>query len=280
MFLLKNKYFYGLLIITIGLLLGFSIWGYFALMSHGGYQSLEIKYIAECFIFTALLLIAGVSSLFIYIYNKSLKVYKELDKIYELFDKGNFYTENSFKKLGILGTKILRINGYLTNMNELKTKKISSDSKIINFLLNHMHEELLVLKNNGNISKVSKNFLEINNRQKENILDVPLDKLIEKFEFLNIIDELAKGQHVALKKRLVPLKDKEKGPVKYMVFFPIFNISNELNNAICLFVSEGRFNKFTKMKDNPENNDDTIYKSSSFMRNIYGLFNKDKEDTK
>jgi len=275
MFLIQNKYYYILIILTVGVLLGFSIWGYFALMHNGGQQSYEIKYIAECFIFTALLLISLISGLFIYMVHRSVNVYKELDKIIELFDKGNYYTQNSFNKLDALGEKIIKINRHLISLNDLKSKKISSDSKIINFLMNHTHEQMLILKINGTITKVSKTFLEKNEVKKEDIVDSSIDTITEKFEFINIFQELTKGQHVALKKKL-QLQGDEDSVVKYMVFFPIFNITNDLSNAICIFVSEGRFNKLNQTAKNPENVDENVYKSSSMMRKISGLFDQDK----
>lgn len=272
MYLLKKKYFYYLLFITIGILLGYSIWGYFALMNNGGYQSYEIKYIAECFIFSALLLISLIGGFFIYMFQKSVSIYRELDKIHELFDKGNYYTQNSFNKLGLLGEKILKINRYLISLNDLKTKKISSDSKVVNFLLNHSVHELLLFKNNGVVTKSSKVFLEKNDLTKDDIIDKSIDAMVEKFEFFNILPELAKGQHVTLKKKVFFKDDDETGAIKYMVFFPIFNITNDLSAAVCMFVSEGKFNKYSQMTKNPESSDDNIYKSSSIMRKISDLF--------
>ncbi len=275
MFLIKKKYFYLLSFLTISILLGFSVWGYISLMNNGGQQSFEVKYIAESFIFTALLLISLTGGVFIYITHRSINTFKELDRIIDLFNRGNFYTQNSFKKLDILGEKILKINRHLIDLNDLKSKKISSDSKIINFLMNHTHEEMLILKNNGTIAKASKPFLDKNELKKEKIIDNSIDTLAEKFEFINIYQELNKGQHVALKKKL-QLKENADTVIKYMVFFPIFNITNDLSNAICIFVSEGRFNKYSQMSKNPENVDENVYKSSSMMRKISGLFEQDK----
>ncbi|MBN2280654.1 MAG: hypothetical protein JXQ65_08740 [Candidatus Marinimicrobia bacterium] len=273
MFLLKNKYFYFLAAITIGILLGFSIWGYLALMNNGGHQSYEIKYIAECFIFSALLATSFIAGLFIFLHHRSVKIYKELDKMYELFDRGNYYTQNSFKKLGPLGEKIIRINRHLITVNELKTKKISSDSKIMNFLLRHTHEELLVLKNNGIIVKASKEFYDKNEVDKEIFIGSSIDNMVEKFEFSNIFEEMNKGQVVALKRKVFLKADDENGAIKYLVFFPIFNITNNLSNSICIFVSEGRFKKYkASMNNDPIN--ENVYKSSSIMRKISGLFNQ------
>ena len=273
MFLLKKKYFYYLIIFTVSILLGFSIWGYFALMNNGGYHSFELKYIAECFIFTALLLISVIGGMFIFMLQKSVSIYKELDKINELFQGGNYYTQNSFNKLGPLGEKILKINRHLISLNDLKTKKISSDSKVINFLLNQSVHELLVFKNNGVVSRASKAFLEKNEVTKDDIIDKNIDAMVEKFEFFNIVPELNKGQHVALKKKIHFKDDDETGVVKYMVFFPIFNLTNDLSAAVCMFVSEGKFNKYKEMSKNPESDDDNVYKSSSMMRRISDLFN-------
>lgn len=274
MFLLKRKYFYYLVIITTVVLMGYSVWGYYALMNNGGYQSFEIKYIAECFIFSALLLISLVCGLFIYLFHKSTDIYKELDKINELFDKGNYYTQNSFKKLGPLGTRILGINRHLVSLNDLKTKKISYDSKVINFLLNHTIHEILLFKNNGIVAKASKVFLEKNSLAKEDIVEKNIDSMVEKFEFFNIIPILNKGQHVAMKKK-VTFVDTSTGFTKYLIFFPIFNIANDLAGVICMFVSEGKFNKYNQMIKNPEIDEDSAYKSSSIMRKISDLFNQD-----
>lgn len=272
MFLLKKKYFYYLIFFTISMLLGFSIWGYFALMNNGGHQSYELKYIAECFIFAALLLISTMGGFIVFILHRSISIYRELDKIQELFEGGNYYTQHSFNKLGPLGEKILKINQHLISLNDMKTKKISSDSKMINFLLNHSVHELLLFKNTGVVSKASKVFLEKNELTKDDIIDKSIDTMVEKFEFFNILSELNKGQHVALKKRIYFKDDDETGVVKYMVFFPIFNITNDLSAAICMFVSEGKFNKYLQMSKNPERVDDNVYKSSSFMRKISELF--------
>jgi len=273
MFLLKNKYFYILITLTIGILLSFSIWGYLALMNNGGHQSYEIKYIAECFIFSALLLTSVIAGIFIYVHQRSIDIYKELDKMYELFDRGNYYTQTSFKKLGPLGDKIIRINRYLITVNDLKTKKISSDSKIMNFLLRQIHEEMIILKNSGTIIKASKEFLEKNGLEKDEFIGSSLDNIVEKFEIQNILNDLSKGQHVAVKRKVHLKTDDEHGTVKYMIFFPIFNIANDLSNSICIFVSEGRFKKFGDAKK-VESSDDNVYKSSSVMRRISELFNQ------
>ncbi len=270
MFILKNKHFYFLFILTICVLLGFSVWGYMALMNNGGYQSYEIKFIAESFIFTALFLTSLIAIFYILIIHKSINVYNELDKIYELFDKGNYYTQNSFNKLGVLGGKILRINKHLIADNDLKAKKISSDSKIINFLLNQSHEEILILNDIGKIKRVSKAFLEKNDISKEQIIDTSFDNIVEKFEFINIYKELKRGQYVTLKRNIALQEDKE-SVQKYMVVFPIFNINFDLTNAVCLFVSEGRFKNYSQKSKNYEPGSENIYKSN-LIKKINDLF--------
>ncbi len=275
MYLLKSKYLYILLFVTVGVLLGFSIWGYFTLMNNGGYQSYEMKYFAECFIFSALLLITIVCSFFILILHKSINIYKDLDKIHELFDQGNYYTQNSFKKLGTLGIKILRINSHLITLNDIKSKKISSDSKIINFLLGQSIQELLIVKNNGIIKKGSKVFFEKNNISEDEIIDVSIDSIVEQFEFINIFTDLNNGQNIALKKRIYFKNNIENGVVKYLIFIPIFNIANDLSYTICTFVSEEKFNEFNQNLDNRGNTEESVYKNSLIMRKISELFNQD-----
>jgi large-conductance mechanosensitive channel len=131
---------------------------------------------------------------------------------------------------------------------------------------------MLIFKTTGIVTKASKAFLTKNGVNKEDIIDKSIDSIVQKFEFTNIVADLARGQHVALKRRMFFDSEDKTGVIKYMVFFPIFNITDDFSAAVCIFVSEGKFNKYNQMKKNPESEEDNVYKSSTMMRRIAELF--------
>jgi transcriptional regulator with PAS, ATPase and Fis domain len=241
-------------IISCALILFLGINGYLTVKGVSVQDDLSFKYIAENFLFISFILIIVLVIVFLFILFKSRNVIKELDKIVELSQQGDYSPSRHLEKLGTLGEKISDLNAQISTLNDMKSVKISSISNLNDFLLNKIDAKLLITDISGQIVKVSKSFLDSFDIEKKNIIDKNIEELIENLDIRSLNSELKSRKSFILKGG-IRLKNLENG--KYFIFYPISNMKNQLSNIVCVVEDEKTIKKLLEeeKKSNLEGED-------------------------
>lgn len=242
MLLIKRLHIYFIFIISCGLILFLGINGYLTLAGISASDNLSLKYLAENFLFMSFIFIIVLVIFFLFIIFKSRNVIKELDKIIELSQQGDYSPSRHLEKLGILGMKISDLNAQISALNDMKSLKISSISNLNDFLLNKIDAKLFITDVSGQVVKVSKSFLDSFNIEKKNIIDKNVGDLVENLNIHSLGDELRSRKSVLLRGG-IRLKNDNFENNKYFIFYPISNMKNQLANIVCVVEDEKTIKK-------------------------------------
>ena len=149
-----------LLLLCCGAVLFFGIRDYLMIAGSASLPPEELKIRSETVLFLSIAFSVGILLLFGLILLRSRNISRELDKIFEMTRYGNFSFEESLRRIGPLGDKVRQLNQRLTELNEMKSLRISSLAAINAFLLNNTRLALLVTDITGKILKLSPRCLE------------------------------------------------------------------------------------------------------------------------
>ena len=251
MYLIKKIYFRVFILLNIVILLGMGFYIYLNLTNMTPDSSIELKFVGEQSLFIAyIFVILFIGSYYYIVVRQEKDIYVELDKIKEYSEKGNI-NKNSVKKLGKLGEKIMLINAKLSELNEKRVKKITSLSKEINFLYNLIDIPIFSVNMKGEIDKVSKKLTYILDVDKQNIIDQPINIIIDEINFDSLAQELKQSKMVPIKSPLHPDLEKS-SDLKYFAFYPIFNIKNELSSSVCILIDKEEYVQLQENKPEEE----------------------------
>jgi PAS domain S-box-containing protein len=194
---------------------------------------LTFKYIAENFIFYAILFNIILFYLLRRIAVKSTKILAQLDKIIELSKTGNYNVVEYLKKLGQLGEKINFILFQFTQLNLMKSLKISAQSNINEFLIAKVNERLLILDMQGNILNISQPFLDLFGLAKDQLVNKNLKEIIKDLNFEQLLQDMKKERKAVLLANTI-VEIKEKKEIINLSFQPVADIKNNISNIIVI----------------------------------------------
>lgn len=215
----------GILILFLG------VTSYFYLKDIPSVATLAVKYIAENFIFYAILFNIILFFLLWRITVKSTKILAQLDKIIELSKTGNYNVVEYLKKMGKLGEKINLILFQFTQLNLLKSLKISAQSNINEFLITKINVRLLILDIQGNILNISQPFLDSFGLAKDQLVNKNLKEFIQDLNFEQLLQDMKKERKpVLLANTIVEIKEKKE--IISLSFQPVADIKNNISNMI------------------------------------------------
>ncbi|OHD15821.1 MAG: hypothetical protein A2Y34_03325 [Spirochaetes bacterium GWC1_27_15] len=245
MILVKKNYLHFNFALANLFILIIGISGYLIMNKIDILDNLKRKFYSETLIFLTLIFLIISLIIYIVLYVKSIKVFKDIDKAIEIAKYGNYDITKSLIKLDNLGNKINELFYHLNQLNEQKTLKISSLSMLINFLLENVDISLLVVDIQGLITHCSKDFLEKFDADVSNILYNNI-KTINKLEFDEVLFELDKTREKVIKEQIEISFNNKKQIGVTILFLPFVNIKNQLSNVICIFEKENIFSMTTK----------------------------------
>jgi len=217
-----------LLLITVLVALAFivisGLYCYFSIANINSLPVHEQKIIGENILFLSIITSSVILVLILFLFLRSQAIFSELNKIGMLVRKGNFSPRESFNRLGPIGQRIQKIYIELEELNEAKSKRISSLNSILSFFLNNTEMKVIIIDITGNIENVSTSFL------KSQIL-------AENFSQGKNIEEALKD--LPFQDILLKLEDKrsvirEKINKETYSFIPIFNKNNEISLITCV----------------------------------------------
>ncbi len=229
MFIIRKTYLYITFILCMLPTLVMGIYGAYLFIQLNLNKDINLKFHGENFIYLMLICILFLGAVLLTVLFKSRKVFRELDKTSRFIQQSGPHTNVAqyLSRLGKLGEKINTIFFQLTELNEMKSLKISSLGNLNRFLVDNMHLKVFLLNPLGRIMQCSKKVLlklETNNNA---ILDHNLAEIIDDLRWDEIVAELNKTRNSVVHEKLV-----FKEPFRYkgdVVFYPIFDMRNKIS---------------------------------------------------
>lgn len=207
-----------------------------------------VKFYAENLVYLGIVsMIILLASIFI-IHRGGIRVLKEIDKAAEISRSGRYYSIEYTKKLGRLGDKINRLFLELNKLNSMKSLKISALSNINSFLLDNTDLHLLISDIEGTIQTCSKRLLDKLNIEIQEIKGKSFTEVITDLDFQKIIFELERNRSSISKEKGL-LSIGEGRYQSHLVFYPIFNVNNEISNILCISEKEAILSSISRKAD-------------------------------
>jgi signal transduction histidine kinase len=222
--------------LAIGGVLFFGVRDYLLISGSVSLSETELKIRSETVLYLAIVFAAAMLLVFAYVLLRSRNLTRELDKIADMTRYGNFSIEGSLQKIGPLGEKIGQLNQRLTELNTMKSLRISSLAAINSFLLNNSRLALLITDITGKISRVSARCLEKLSVESSDVVGRHITTVLPELDFQAAAARIEK-EHAELE-----LSELKESPTLY----PIFNSKGQLSNIICVLGKEEIVTKITK----------------------------------
>lgn len=210
------------LLLAAGMVLGFGVWKYSTVAASPEMTPEQIKLAAENFLFISLIGATVLLVFMAFLLGRSRRIGRELDKIVQLIRRGEYTPGSIFDRLGLLGDKLKQVFYQLEQLNEGKTRKISSLASTISFLLNNIRFPLLILDVTGTIEGRSRAFLTERDNGEEEISGRNVEDILKNINFQEIVTNLKESRQ----------KMEVEADKTTVTFIPVFDRTYELSNVI------------------------------------------------
>lgn len=234
MLLIKKKYLYTLLIISVMFILILGI-GYYKIFIYlfGNIEDEVVKYHAENFIYFSIVAVIILVIIFFSIILRSRNFYKEIDKVIEITKNSNIDLNEFLKRWGVFGNKVNELTLNLNEISHLKSLKISTFWNIIRFFIDNLSNDVLLINSEGYIVNASDDVFSAINVEKNDILKKNIVDLFENFDLVSLKNKLIADKYSVVLKGLKFVLNNKKEKVD-MTFFPVHDFENNLNYFIAL----------------------------------------------
>jgi signal transduction histidine kinase len=233
---IRRILFIFLLLLSCAGVLFFGVRDYLLIARSVSLSLEELKIRGETVLYLSIVFAVAILLAFSLVLLRSRNIFRELDKISDMTRYGNFSIEGSLGRIGPLGEKILQLNQRLTELNAMKSLRISSLASINAFLLNNSRLALLVTDITGKITNASARCLEKLKKETGEVVGRYVTEVLPELDYQSAIGKIEK-QHGELE-----LSDLKESPTLY----PVFNSKNELSNIICILGKEEIVTKISK----------------------------------
>jgi PAS domain-containing protein len=233
---IRRVLFVFLLLLSCAGVLFFGIRDYLLIDRSAPLSQGELKIRGETVLYLSIVFSAANLLAFSLVLLRSRNISRELDKISDMTRYGNFSIQGSLGRIGPLGDKILQLNQRLTELNEMKSLRISSLVSINSFLMNNSRLAMLVTDITGKITSASSRCLERLKKEPEEVVGRHITEVIPELDFQSSIATMEKQPG---KLELLDLKES-------LTLYPVFNSRNELSNIICVLGREEIVTKISK----------------------------------
>jgi transcriptional regulator with PAS, ATPase and Fis domain len=243
MILVKKRYLFTLTLIFCLLVVFGEVKFFMAIQSINANTDLQLKYELENFIFATVVVVLLVSIFFVGFLRGSENVLKRMDRMIQLSEYGKHDISAHMEKLGAIGTKFNYLTYHLDDLNNKKSLKISSLSRIIDFLMDRSCEMLFLSDCQGKIIDYSKKLAQEFKLEEDNITGEDLNGFFVDTTFDKIFQDIAKRRSGFEKdKLLVKIGSIEKQTKPS--FIPIMNSENQISNVIIILGQSEHFGLF------------------------------------
>jgi signal transduction histidine kinase len=233
---IRRILFVFLLLLACAGVLFFGIRDYLLIARSASLAQGELKIRAETVLYLSLVFSVAIVLSFSLVLLRSRNISRELDKISDMTRYGNFSIEGSLGRIGPLGEKILQLNQRLTELNAMKSLRISSLASINAFLLNNSRLALLITDITGKITNASARCLERLKKETGEVVGRHITEILPELDYQSSITRMEKQPGE------LELADLKESPTLY----PVLNSRNELSNVICVLGKEDIVTKISK----------------------------------
>jgi signal transduction histidine kinase len=233
---IRRVLFIFLLLLSCAGVLFFGIRDYLLIARSVSLSQGELKIRGETVLYLSIVFSAAILFAFSIVLLRSRNISRELDKISDMTRYGNFSIEGSLGRIGPLGDKILQLNQRLTELNAMKSLRISSLASINAFLLNNSRLALLVTDITGKITNVSARCLEKLKKETGEVVGRHITDVLPELDFQSSVATIEKQRGE------LELSDLKESPTLY----PVQNSRNELSNIIFVLGKEEIVTKISK----------------------------------
>ncbi len=236
MILVKRRLIIVVSLLCLAAVLFFGVHGYLQLKDSADFSKNELKIHAESYLFISIVSAVGVLLAFAVLLLRSRNISRELDKLIDMVRYGNFALEGGLKRIGPLGDKIRQINQQLSDLNEMRSLRISSLVGINTFLINNIRLALLITDITGKVSRISPRCVDRLKIESAEAVGRHITEILPEVAFQEVVSGIEKKHTPVI---LSELKDSPS-------FYPVFNRNNELANLICVLGKEDVITGITK----------------------------------
>lgn len=241
MILVRKRYLFILTLLFCVILVFGEVKFFMALKSIQTHINMELKYELENFIFAFIVLLLIVFLFYINFIRLNSNILKRLDKMIEISEYGKHDIGPHLEAMGELGKKVNYLIFHFKNLNKMRALKISSLSKINNFLLEKIPEELFLMDFHGNILDFTSSFAEEIQISKDQLKDRNITDFLKKTEFENIRSMLEKKRSPIEKGDISLGKN---GKLHKITFSPIMNSENQVAYIVGIIGNKKRIGLF------------------------------------
>lgn len=228
MILVPRRYMVLLLALSAGLLLAGGIYGYLAAQTDRLAAPDGGRFFGETLLFVSIVSTLSVSAVFLLVFRRSVRVFRELDKLVELTRLGHRSPEESLRRMGPLGERLEELYRGVNDLSHRKSIRISSLSGLVKFFLANVRLPVLILDVTGRVTAESRVYLERTGTRSEGPESVTAERLVPGLSFPEVLRELQRSHAPA---------ERDYGAV-HLTFVPIFNRAGEISDVICVFGTE------------------------------------------
>jgi len=233
---IRRILFVSLLLLSCAGVLFFGVRDYLLIARGGSLSQGELKIRGETVLYLSIVFSVAILLAFSLVLLRSRNISRELDKISDMTRYGNFSIAESLGRIGPLGEKILQLNQRLTELNAMKSLRISSLVSINSFLLNNSRLALLVTDITGKITNASARCLEKLKKETGEVVGRHITEILPELDYQSSIAKIEKQPGE------LELGELKESPTLY----PIHNSNNELSNIICVLGKEEIVTKMAK----------------------------------
>jgi transcriptional regulator with PAS, ATPase and Fis domain len=238
MILVKKWHFYLTFLASCSLLVLLGAIYYFTMSGGDALSMLQIKYHAENAVFLSIVFTLCIAVLYLVMVRKSVRVFRELEKISQLSHQGRYYSGDFTRRLGKLGDRIDHLFLELNSLNEAKSLKIGVTSETNRFLLQHCELRLCIVNVEGVVQYCSSRFVEVLRVTMKEVLGKNMADLVEDLRFEERLREVER-EHGSLSAGRVTLRMGEQTFEAVLELIPVFDTKGRLELVICTAEKEG-----------------------------------------
>jgi hypothetical protein len=231
MILVKKRYLFTLTFLFCLLVIFGEIKFFFALKHINQTTNLDVKYEMENFIYASIVLILIVFFFLLNFIRMSNNILKRLDKMIELSAYGKYDVGGHLNQMGRLGERVKYLVFHLDRLNNMKSLKISSLSRMNDFLIQNSGEAVFLMDRYGYVMDCSPKLAEDIGVEKPDIAGKNVNDILEGVHFEDLFSELEKRRK-ALDKEEITIKAADKTKKCKITFYPIINANEDVSHAM------------------------------------------------
>jgi len=219
MLLIRKSLIIGLAAVSFVSTILIAVTAYLKIIGSEGLTGAELRFAAEEYLFTGILLSLIMITAFIFLIRRSRNISRELDRLIRQEKLNPASTETGLLKLGAIGDKLNLLYRQIDEVSEMRGLKISALSNTTEFLSSNVGKSIIITDVTGRILEISRGYIDKSGVSRSEILERNIESIIHGVEIKTVL--------ARLEKKRLPTSFSIKG-IEY-TWRPIYNRNNEIS---------------------------------------------------